>query len=287
MSLQAAKMTPPVDSTTPPVAPAKRRWGAPMNQPIQNWQGRRVWLVGASSGIGLACAKAMQAAGAHVIVSARDLGTLSEWAAVCKTKGLPVALMSLDVTDALQVKYVARQVAAGGPLDLVLYCAGHYRAQRATEFDLNDMLRHQDVNYNGMLRVLDAVLPVFLQQGHGHISLVSSVAGWRGLPNGLAYGPTKAAMTHLAETLYMDLQDKGIGVSVVNPGFVATPLTAQNNFQMPALISPEEAAKAMLAGWAEGLFDIHFPKRFTGWLKLMRLLPYRVYFALVRRFTGL
>ena len=287
MSLHAAKMTPPVDGTMPPVAIAKRRWGAPMNQPIQNWQGRRVWLVGASSGIGLACAKAMQAAGAHVIVSARDLGTLSEWAEVCKTKGLPVALMSLDVTDALQVKYVARQVAAGGPLDLVLYCAGHYRAQRATAFDLNDMLRHQDVNYNGLLRVLDAVLPIFLQQGHGHISLVSSVAGWRGLPNGLAYGPTKAAMTHLAETLYMDLQDKGIGVSVINPGFVATPLTAQNNFQMPALTSPEEAAKAMLAGWAEGLFDIHFPKRFTSWLKLMRLLPYRVYFALVRRFTGL
>ena len=287
MSLQAAKMTPPADGTMPPVALAKRRWGAPMNPPLQNWQGRRVWLVGASSGIGLACAKALQAAGAHVHVSARDLGTLSEWAAACRAEGLPVELMSLDVTDALQVKYVARQVAAGGPLDFVLYCAGHYRAQRATEFDLNDMLRHQDVNYNGMLRVLDAVLPVFLQQGQGHISLVSSVAGWRGLPNGLAYGPTKAAVTHVAETLYMDLQDKGVGVSVINPGFVATPLTAQNNFQMPALISPEEAAKAMLAGWAEGLFDIHFPKRFTSWLKLMRLLPYRIYFALVRRFTGL
>jgi NAD(P)-dependent dehydrogenase (short-subunit alcohol dehydrogenase family) len=107
------------------------------------------------------------------------------------------------------------------------------------------------------------------------------------LPNGLAYGPTKAAVTHVDETWYMDLQDKGIGVSVINPGFVATPLTAQNNFQMPALISPEEAANAMLAGWAEGLFDIHFPKRFTSWLKLMRLLPYRIYFALVRRFTGL
>jgi NADP-dependent 3-hydroxy acid dehydrogenase YdfG len=244
-------------------------------------------LVGASSGIGLACAKALHVAGAKVIVSAREVGALSEWAETCKKEGLPVELMSLDVTDALQVKYVARQVATGGSLDFVLYCAGHYRAQRATEFDLKDMLRHQDVNYNGMLRVLDAVLPIFLQQGCGHISLVSSVAGWRGLPNGLAYGPTKAAMTHLAETLYMDLQDKGIGVSVINPGFVATPLTAQNNFQMPALISPEEAAKAMLAGWSEGLFDIHFPKRFTAWLKLLRLLPYRIYFALVRRFTGL
>jgi NADP-dependent 3-hydroxy acid dehydrogenase YdfG len=287
MSLQAAKMTPPVGNATAPLAPTKRRWGAPLNQSIQNWQGRRVWLVGASSGIGLACAKALNAAGANVIVSAREVGALTEWAETCNKEGLPVELMALDVTDALQVKYVARQVATGGPLDFVLYCAGHYRAQRATEFDLKDMLRHQDVNYNGMLRVLDAVLPMFLQQGCGHISLVSSVAGWRGLPNGLAYGPTKAAMTHLAETLYMDLQDKGIGVSVINPGFVATPLTAQNNFQMPALISPEEAAKAMLAGWSEGLFDIHFPKRFTAWLKLLRLLPYRVYFALVRRFTGL
>ena len=287
MSLQTAKIEVPKASTLSPPYPAKRRWGAPLNAPIQDWRGRRVWLVGASSGIGLACAKALQAAGAHVLVSARDLGTLSEWAATCKSQGLPVELLSLDVTDALQVKYVARQVAAGGKLDFVLYCAGHYRAQRATEFDLNDMLRHQDVNYNGLLRVLDAVLPMFLQQGSGHISVVSSVAGWRGLPNGLAYGPTKAAVTHVAETLYMDLQDKGIGVSVVNPGFVATPLTAQNNFQMPALITPEQAATAMLAGWAEGLFDIHFPKRFTAWLKLLRLLPYRAYFALVRRFTGL
>lgn len=287
MSLQTAKIEVPKASTLTPSSPVRRRWGAPLNAPIQDWQGRRVWLVGASSGIGLACAKALHAAGAQVIVSARDLGTLSEWATTCKSQGLPVELLSLDVTDALQVKYVARQVAAGGKLDFLLYCAGHYRAQRATDFDLTDMLRHQDVNYNGLLRVLDAVLPMFLQQGSGHISVVSSVAGWRGLPNGLAYGPTKAAVTHVAETLYMDLQDKGIGVSVVNPGFVATPLTAQNNFQMPALLSPEQAAEAMLAGWSQGLFDIHFPKRFTGWLKLMRLLPYRAYFALVRRFTGL
>lgn len=287
MSLQTAKIEVPKASTLTPSSPVRRRWGAPLNAPIQDWRGQRVWLVGASSGIGLACAKALHAAGAQVIVSARDLGTLSEWAATCKSQGLPVELLSLDVTDALQVKYVARQVAAGGKLDFLLYCAGHYRAQRATDFDLTDMLRHQDVNYNGLLRVLDAVLPMFLQQGTGHISVVSSVAGWRGLPNGLAYGPTKAAVTHVAETLYMDLQDKGIGVSVVNPGFVATPLTAQNNFQMPALLSPEQAAEAMLAGWSQGLFDIHFPKRFTGWLKLMRLLPYRAYFALVRRFTGL
>jgi short-subunit dehydrogenase len=126
-----------------------------------------------------------------------------------------------------------------------------------------------------------------LAQGHGHISLVSSVAGWRGLPKSLAYGPTKAAVTNLADTLYLDLKDHGIGVSVVHPGFVDTGLTAQNTFQMPALISKEQAAKEMLQGWAQGLFEIHFPKRFTLWLMLMRMLPHRIYFALVRRVTQL
>lgn len=264
-----------------------RRWGQPFNPILQDWRGQRVWLVGASSGIGLACAQALQAAGAHVVISARELGALSDWAKQSETKGQRVELFPLDVTDGLQVKYVTRQIVANGPIDMLLYCAGHYRAQRATDFDLQDMLRHQEVNYNGLLRVLGEALPVLLQQGFGHISLVSSVAGWRGLPNGLAYGPTKAAMTNLAETLYMDLQDRGIGVSLISPGFVATPLTAQNNFQMPALISPEQAANEMLKGWAQGAFDIHFPRRFTLWLKLMRLLPYRLYFALVRRFTGL
>ena len=264
-----------------------RRWGQPFNAPLQDWRGKRVWLVGASSGIGLACAQALLAAGAHVVISARELGALSSWARQSESEGKQLELYPLDVTDELQVKHVTRQVVASGGIDMVLYCAGHYRAQRATSFDLPDMLRHQEVNYNGMLRVLAEVLPVLLQQGFGHISLVSSVAGWRGLPNGLAYGPTKAAMTNLAETMYMDLQDKGIGVSLISPGFVATPLTAQNNFQMPALLSPEQAAQAMLKGWAQGAFDIHFPKRFTLWLKLMRLMPYRLYFALVRRFTGL
>jgi NAD(P)-dependent dehydrogenase (short-subunit alcohol dehydrogenase family) len=111
------------------------------------------------------------------------------------------------------------------------------------------------------------------------------VAGYRGLPNSLAYGPSKAALIHLAETLYLDLKDKGIGVSLINPGFVETPLTAHNTFKMPALITPQVAAVAMLKGWARGAFEIHFPKRFTLWLHLLRLLPYRLYFALVGRVT--
>jgi short-subunit dehydrogenase len=126
-----------------------------------------------------------------------------------------------------------------------------------------------------------------LARQHGHISLVSSVAGYRGLPQSLAYGPTKAALINLAETLYLDLQPQGVGVSVISPGFVDTPLTAQNDFHMPALITPEQAAQAIVQGWALGEFDIHFPKRFTLVMKLLRLLPYRLYFAVVRRMTGL
>ena len=254
-----------------------------LNQKITNWKGRRVWLVGASTGIGLACAQVLRAAGAQVVVSARKPQAVLDWAA----QDSCVQWRALDVCDPARVQATAHALLAEGPLDMVVYAAGYYQAQRATAMDLAQLLQHDRVNYQGALHVLDAVLPGMLAQGSGHISLLSSVAGGRGLPNGLAYGPTKAALTHLAETLYLDLQDAGIGVSVVNPGFVDTPLTAQNEFTMPALISPEEAAREMLKGWAQGQFDIHFPKRFTCWLKLLRVLPYRWYFPLVRRFTGI
>lgn len=266
--------------------PAPRVMARPwlqLNAPMTDWQGRRVWLVGASTGIGLACAQALRAAGAQVVISARHPQGVLDWA----QQDAGVQWHALDVGDHAEVQATARAILARGPLDLVVYAAGYYRAQRAIAMNMEDLLQHDKVNYQGALQVIDAVLPALLARQSGHISLLSSVAGWRGLPNGLAYGPTKAALTHLAETLYMDLQDQGIGVSVINPGFVATPLTAQNQFPMPALISPEEAARQMLKGWAKGQFDIHFPKRFTVWLKLLRLLPYRFYFPLVRKLTGL
>ena len=255
-----------------------------LNPRIHNWQGRVVWLIGASTGIGEATARALHAQGAKVVVSARSADTLQRF-----TEAHPGSVaMALDVTDREQVKAVAQNVIAlNGQLDLVMYCAGHYRAMRATQFDLDEALKHQQVNVVGPLHVLDAVLPQLIQQGHGHISLVASVAGYRGLPQSMAYGPTKAALQHLADTLYLDLHERGIGVSVINPGFVATPLTAQNNFEMPALLSPDQAAQAILQGWAKGRFEIHFPKRFTAWLKLLSHLPHTLYFALVRRATGL
>ena len=253
----------------------------PLNPPLIDWRAKTVWVVGASSGIGRATASALHAQGARVIVSARKVQALEDF--VLAHPGSQA--LALDTTDALAVQQAARQLLAQGPLDCVMYCAGHYQAMRADAMDLPDMLRHVEVNYSGALRVLDAVLPDMLARGAGHFSLVGSVAGYSGLPQSLAYGPTKAALINLAETLYQDLHTKGIGVSIINPGFVQTPLTAGNAFTMPALLTPEQAATAILKGWAQGAFEVHFPKRFTLWLKVMRLLPYRIYFALVSKAT--
>ena len=258
-------------------------WLTPFNPTLNDWRGRSVWLVGASSGIGLACAKALHAQGAKVCVSARQAALLQAF--VDQHPGSMA--LPLDVTDKQAMQTATQTVHASHGLDVVVYCAGVYQPQRATEYNLASMEQHMTVNYHGALYLLDAVLPTLLAQGRGHVSLVSSVAGYRGLPQSLAYGPSKAALTHLAEALYLDLQDSGIGVSVINPGFVETPLTAQNQFTMPALITSEEAAQHILQGWREGLFEIHFPKRFTRWLQLLRILPYRWYFSLVRRATGL
>ncbi len=283
-----------IDNAPPPVVSAGG--GAllrPYNPRLRQWSGLRVWVVGGSTGIGRATALALAARGAQVMVSARGTAALDALAAehrqAARERGeqRPLQAWPLDVTDLSAVRATAREILAQGPLDLVLYCAGHYRAMRATEFDMPELQRHLDINYRGALHVLDAVLPAMRERGSGHISLVSSVAGYRGLPQSLAYGPTKAALTNLAENLFLDLQPLGLGLSVVHPGFVQTPLTAQNAFDMPALITPEQAAQAMIDGWAQGAFDIHYPKRFTRWMKLLRVLPHRLYFPLVRRFTGL
>lgn len=255
------------------------RFLPPLNPRQQDWNGKTVWIVGASSGIGEATAAALHARGARVIVSARKAQALSAFAEAHPGSQALV----LDVTDRQAVRAAAGQLLAQGPLDCVVYCAGHYTAMRADALDLDDMLRHGAVNYNGALYLLDAVLPALLARGSGHISLVGSVAGYRGLPNSLAYGPTKAALINLAETLYLDLHGKGLGVSIINPGFVQTPLTANNDFTMPALLTPKQAAAEILQGWARGAFEIHFPKRFTLWLKALRIMPNRLYVQLARR----
>jgi NAD(P)-dependent dehydrogenase (short-subunit alcohol dehydrogenase family) len=249
------------------------------NPPFTDWHGKSVWLVGASSGIGEATAAALHAAGARVFVSARNTAALDRF-----VDAHPGAVaVPLDAADPAAVKAAADSVLQAGPVDLLMYCAGYYKPVRADDYDLSEMLKHQQINYLGALYVLDAMLPHFLQRQAGHISLVSSVAGYRGLPKSLAYGPTKAALINLAEALYIDLQASRIGVSVINPGFVKTPATAQNDFSMPGLLTTAEAAAEILAGWRQGAFEIHFPKRFTLWMKTLRILPYAAYFAVAKR----
>jgi NAD(P)-dependent dehydrogenase (short-subunit alcohol dehydrogenase family) len=242
-------------------------------------------VVGASTGIGRAIAELLVGHGARVAVSARRAAPLESL--VVEHPDQVVAL-PLDVTEPDGIRLaVEALVERWGGLDLVLCVAGNYVPMRANRMDLEAARKLVDVNLMGVLNVVHAVLPRLLAQGNGGIGIVSSVAGFCGLPQSLVYGPTKAALINLAETLYLDLHRSGVAIHVINPGFVKTPLTDQNDFKMPALISAEAAAVHTLRGLERGEFEIHYPKRFTRLLKLLRLLPYRWYFPLIHRITGL
>lgn len=255
-----------------------------MNPKIGDWRGKRVWVIGASTGIGAATALLLADLGARVAFSARSAGKLDKL-----TVALPAALaVPLDVTDRDSVgQACSRILLEWGGIDLVLVVAGGYNEMRADGFDLAAANAMLDLNVRGVFNCLDVALPVLIGQGAGGIGIVSSVAGYGGLPKALVYGPTKAALINLSESLYLDLRPRGIAVYQINPGFVATPLTAHNAFKMPALMTAEDAAGALVDGIERGQFHIHFPKRFTNWLRLARLLPYRMYFRLIHKVTGL
>ena len=255
-----------------------------MNPRIQDWRGVRVWVVGASTGIGAATAQHLLSLGARVALSARNETALKQLAAGSHN----AMILPLDVTNRSQLLAARDQLmAAWQGIDLVLMVAGVYREMRADAIDIDAVEQMLDVNLRAVFHVLDAVLPTMLAQGRGGIGIVSSVAGFGGLPRALGYGPTKAALINLAETLYLDLHAKGLGVYLINPGFVDTPATKQNDFEMPALISPQEAAVQIVRGMERGEFHIHFPRRFTNWLRFAQLLPYRAYFWLIHKVTGL
>lgn len=257
---------------------------APLNTPITDWRGRRVWLVGASSGIGAALARELAARGASLALSARRRDKLEELVAAC-----PGARVEpLDVTRPGDFPRVRDGLlGAWGGLDVVILNAGTYRPLRAWELTPELIRETLRTNLEGLLDGVAAALPPLLEGGSGALVLMGSVAGYGGLPRATLYGPSKAALINLAEVLYLDLAPRGVSVFLVNPGFVATPLTARNDFPMPALISAEEAASRILAGLATGAFEIHFPQRFTLVLRLLRWLPRRLYFPLVHRVTGL
>ncbi|MEP7084011.1 MAG: SDR family NAD(P)-dependent oxidoreductase [Betaproteobacteria bacterium] len=255
-----------------------------MNPALPAWRDCRIWIIGASTGIGAATARMLLAAGAHVALSARKADALNEVAG-----GNDRALvLPLDYTDSTSVRAAwdtLRQ--RWGRIELVLIVAGTHQEMRAWELDEAAAMALLKTNLHGVIGTCAVVVPGLLEQGRGAIGIVASVAGYRGLPKALIYGASKAAVINFTESLYFDLEPKGIGVYLISPGFVKTPLTDGNEFKMPALISAEEAASEIVNGLRRGRFEIHFPKRFTRMLKLLQLLPYSWYFALVHRSTKL
>ena len=250
-----------------------------MAPPDLPWSG--IWITGASSGIGAALARRLDGRGARIAISARSGEKLTSLA----DAGQDLQAMPLDVTDAGAVKGAAADIeAATGGIDLAVLNAGTWDLGLIEALDAGAFRRGMDVNYMGVLHGIQAVLPGMLARGRGHIAIVSSVAGYRGLPKAGAYGPTKAALINLAETLHCEVSGRGVTVSLINPGFVDTPLTADNPFPMPGLITAEAAALAMEKGLMRGRFEIAFPWGFTRAMKALRVVPNGVFFWLVRRF---
>ncbi len=250
----------------------------PLNRPIDNWHDKRVWIIGASSGIGAALAQEALRAGAAVVLSARRTAALEQIASAHKN----ALAVHLDVLNdsAWTLAYQEIRNRFGG-VDLVVFCAADYKPERSWEVNPSAARRTLMLNIGSVYSGLAKVLPEMITRGSGGIALVASVAGYIGLPKATVYGPTKAALINLAEILYSDLHPKGVDVYLIDPGFVRTQLTARNDFPMPALQTAEGAARSILKGISSGRFEIHFPWRFTMLLKLVRMLPYRLRFALI------
>jgi len=239
-----------------------------------------VWIAGASTGIGRALAEALAATGSRVAVSSRSAERLQAIADAHAN----VAAYPLDVTDAdATAATIARIEADLGPIDLAILAAGAWTPLAVENLSAQAFRDTNAVNYLGVTNAVAVLAPAMARRGRGHLAWIASVAGYVGLPKAAAYGPTKAALINLAECLAPELQAKGVSVSVVNPGFVDTPLTQKNDFPMPFMMSPEEAARRTIEGLEAGQFEIAFPKRMVAMLKGLRQLPYPALFALLRR----
>lgn len=239
---------------------------------------KRIWLIGASEGIGAELARQLAAAGATLVVSARSEERLQ---ALCaELSGTGHQPLAVDVTDMKQV-HDAWESFGSTPPDMMIYNAGTYKPMEAQQLEINAVESMLDVNLRGAFRIVSRVLPAYLKQNAGHIVLVGSVAGYRGLPSAMGYGASKAGIMHLAENLKADLKKTNIRVQLVSPGFVKTRLTDMNDFPMPCIITAERAAKYIVDGLQSSRFEIHFPRRFSYVLKLLSLLPAWLYFRLV------
>ena len=241
------------------------------------------WVTGGGTGIGKALSLALDREGWQVVISGRTEQKLQ----AVKELGRSISYRVLDVTDQALHQQVYDDICEElGIPELVVLNAGDYTPMPLEEFDIDLVYRLNRVNYLGVMNGLACILPVMQSKQSGQILLMSSVAGYRGLPDAAPYGATKAALINFAEALHTPLKQQGVLLRVVNPGFVTTPLTAQNDFSMPVEITAEEAADRIISALDNESFEITFPKRFTYILKLLECLPYRLYFVLINKLTG-
>ena len=243
-----------------------------------------VWVTGASSGIGRALCTRLVAEGRWVAGSARSQDALCSLRDELGEHFYPIPV---DITSMIDLNgAITKLERSVGPINLAVLNAAIYEPEGDDGFDGEAARQTIKVNVLGTVNCLAAVLPRMRHRGVGHIALMASAAGYRGLPHAAAYGASRAAVLSLAESLKFELQPAGITVQVITPGFVDTQLTAKNTFPMPFIITPDYAAQRIASGLRTDSFEITFPRRFTYMMKLLRLLPYRLYFPLVRRITG-
>lgn len=258
-----------------------------------NVNGARVWVTGASSGIGEALAVALVRRGARVAVTARRADLLEALAAKCARDGLsglsPVLVVPADVTDRAAVAAAAHAIeGAWGGIDLAIFNAGgsHEHAQatnRDPRLNADDYVATMTLNYSSVVYGVEAILPAMLARGQGHIAAVASLGGYRASSVALSYTTSKAAVIHLMEGLRLALEPRGVRVTIINPGFVRTPLTARNTFRMPFLVEVDNAAERILRGLERGKHEIHFPASLSWPLKVLRMAPAPIYAWLLRR----
>ncbi|MEW5423896.1 SDR family NAD(P)-dependent oxidoreductase [Amorphus sp. 3PC139-8] len=245
-----------------------------------------VWITGASSGIGAAVASRLAAAGFTVVVTARREEKLQSLAEQSSGPGRIVPCAG-DVTDGEQMEALVDRIEREvGPIALAVLNAGVYLPVVDGGIDRGIFDKTFAVNVTGTMNALAPVSKRMQARGHGQIAIVASVAGYFGLPTAAAYGASKAALINLAEALKFDFDNQGLTIQIVAPGFVDTPATADNPFPMPFLMKVDQAADRIVAGLKTGRFEITFPRRFTYGLKIIRILPYGLFFPLIARFTG-
>lgn len=250
------------------------------------WQ--RVWITGAGRGIGAALAHAFCHLGVDVYASARNEDQLQRLRSDLSNAPGKVYPCPLDICDVEQIERLTSAWESENRWpDLVVLNAGTHDPFPASDFTAYRAMRLINTNLGGTVNCLEPVLRKFIEQNHGHIAVMASVAGYRGLPTAAAYGASKAALINLCEAIHLDLKGTDVQLQMICPGFVRTPLTDKNEFKMPALMEPEDAAQRIIEGLTSNCFEITFPKRFVYWLKLLRLLPYNWYFGLVAKATGM